>query len=73
MSNRNLFDELNSALLKAKKHSEGKLTLKTHQINDVSELNISPDEIINICEQFNMSRSVFARLLHTPSHVAELQ
>ena len=48
MSNRNLFEELNSALGEAKAHSEGKLTLKTHQVNDVSELNITPSEIVSI-------------------------
>ena len=46
MSNRDLFTELNSALVEAKNHSEGKLTLKTHQISNVGELNISPDEIV---------------------------
>ena len=71
MSNRDLFSELSSALAEAKKHSEGKLTLKTHQISDITELNISPDEIVNIREQFNMSRGVFARLLHTSSRTLE--
>ncbi|HAS8291322.1 TPA: transcriptional regulator, partial [Vibrio vulnificus] len=36
MSNRDLFAELSSALVEAKEHSEGKLTLKTHQVNDIS-------------------------------------
>ena len=71
MSNRDLFAELNSALVEAKSHSEGKLTLKTHQISNVGELNISPDEIVNIREQFNMSRGVFASLLHTSSRTLE--
>ena len=71
MSNRDLFAELSSALVEAKEHSEGKLTLKTHQINDVSELNISPSEILTIREQFNMSRGVFARLLHTSVRTLE--
>ncbi|SQD77131.1 Antitoxin igA-2 (fragment) [Moritella yayanosii] len=31
MSNRDLFSELSSALVESKEHSEGKLTLKTHQ------------------------------------------
>lgn len=70
MSSRDLFAELSSALVEAKEHSEGKLTLKTHQIND-SELDISPDEIVSIREQFNMSRGVFARLLHTSSRTLE--
>lgn len=71
MNNRNLFTELSSALVEAKQHSEGKLTLRTHEVNDISELNISPDEIIGIREQFNMSRGVFARLLHTSSRTLE--
>jgi putative transcriptional regulator len=71
MSNRNLFEELSSALVEAKEHSEGKLTLKTHQISDVSEISISPDEIVSIRERFNMSRGVFARLLHTSSRTLE--
>jgi putative transcriptional regulator len=71
MNNRDLFSELSSALVEAKEHSEGKLTLKSHQVNDDSELNISPDEIMNIREQFNMSRGVFARLLHTSSRTLE--
>lgn len=71
MSKRDLFAELNSALVEAKEHSEGKLTLKTHEVNDASELSISPDEIVNIREQFNMSRGVFARLLHTSSRTFE--
>ncbi|MFC5081174.1 Antitoxin igA-2 [Vibrio thalassae] len=71
MSNRDLFAELSSALVEAKEHSEGKLTLKTHQVNDISELNISPDEIVRIREHFNMSRGVFARLLHTSSRTLE--
>ena len=71
MSNRDLFAELNSALVEAKSHSEGKLTLKTHQLSNAGELNISPDEIVNIREQFNMSRGVFASLLHTSSRTLE--
>lgn len=71
MSNRDLFAELSSALVEAKQHSEGKLTLKTHYVYDVGNLNISPDEILSIREQFNMSRGVFARLLHTSSRTLE--
>jgi len=71
MSSRDLFSELSSALVEAKEHSDGKLTLKTHQLNDVSELDISPIEIVNIREKFNMSRGVFARLLHTSSRTLE--
>ena len=71
MSNRNLFNELSSALLEAKEHSKGKLTLKNHEVNDIPDLHISPDEIVNIREKFNMSRCVFAHLLHTSSRTLE--
>lgn len=71
MNNRDLFTELSSALVEAKEHSEGKLTLKTHQVDEVSDLNILPDEIVDIRETFNMSRGVFARLLHTSARTLE--
>ena len=71
MSNRNLFAELSTSLVEARQHSEGKLTLKTHKFDDVSVLAISPDEIIGIRKKFNMSRGVFARLLHTSSRTLE--
>ncbi|WP_405630752.1 helix-turn-helix domain-containing protein [Pseudoalteromonas sp. Ld20] len=71
MSNRDLFTELSSSLIEAKEHLNGKLTLKNQKLNDVSELDISPNEIVSIREQFNMSRGVFARLLHTSSRTLE--
>ncbi len=71
MNKRDLFAELSSALTEAKAHSEGKLTLRTHVINDVGELSISPNEIVSIREQFNMSRGMFARLLHISSRTLE--
>ena len=71
MSKRDLFAELSSALVEAKAHSEGKMTLKTHQVDDINELNISPEEIVGIRESFNMSKGVFARLLHTSSRTLE--
>ncbi|MGO2129559.1 MAG: helix-turn-helix domain-containing protein [Pseudoalteromonas prydzensis] len=71
MSNRDLFSELSTALVDAKAHSQGKLTLRTHTVGDASDLAISPDEIINIREAFNMSRGVFANLLHTSARTLE--
>ena len=60
MSKRDLFSELTTALVDAKAHSQGKLTLRTHTVNEFNDLAISPDEIVNIREEFNMSRGVFA-------------
>ncbi len=71
MSNRDLFKELNSALAEAKEHSEGKKTLRTQKISDSSDLVITPDEIVSIREMFNMSRGVFASLLHTSVRTLE--
>ncbi|AGH81280.1 virulence gene repressor RsaL [Psychromonas sp. CNPT3] len=71
MNNRDLFSELSSALVDAKNHSEGKLTLRTHKVALSSGLGISPVEIIGIREKFNLSRGVFAQLLHTSSRTLE--
>ncbi len=71
MNKRNLFDELHTALSEAKKHDEGQLTLRTHQIAQPTALTITPGEIRNIRDQFNMSRQVFARYLHTSSRTLE--
>jgi putative transcriptional regulator len=71
MSKRDLFTELTTALNEAKNHSEGKLTLKTHEIKIADELEISPDEIMSIRQKFNMSRGVFANYLHTSARTLE--
>ena len=71
MSKRDLFSELTLALNEAKQHDEGKLTLKTHQIDSDGSLVIAPEEILSIREQFNMSRGVFARYLRTSVRTLE--
>ena len=71
MSKRNLFSELSSALNEAKLHSEKKLTLKTHTIKVPRDLSISPEEIMGLRENFNMSRGVFAKYLHISSRTLE--
>ncbi|MDM8547747.1 transcriptional regulator [Candidatus Venteria ishoeyi] len=71
MSSRDLFAELSSALAEAKAHSEGKVTLRTHKASDVHDLNITPSEIVGIREHFNLSRGVFAQLLHTSARTLE--
>lgn len=71
MSNRDLFSKLTTALVDAKAHLQGKLTLRTHAVSDTDELAISPDKIIKIRETFNMSRGVFANLLHTSARTLE--
>ena len=50
MSKRDLFSELTTALVDAKAHSQGKLALRSHKVNDINDLAISSDEIVNIQE-----------------------
>ena len=71
MNKRNLFSELSTALNEAKLHSEGKLTLKMRVLEIPEDLNISPSEIVNLREEFNMSRGLFAKYLHTSSRTLE--
>jgi putative transcriptional regulator len=71
MCKRNLFSELSSALSEAKQHSEGKLTLRTVKVKNSENFGLSPSEIVNIREMFNMSRGVFAQYLHTSSRTLE--
>lgn len=46
MSSRDLFAELNSALVEAKEHSEGQITLKAHQTDDVTEPTTLVNEVV---------------------------
>jgi putative transcriptional regulator len=46
MSKRNLFEELSTALVEAKQHSEGKLTLRTHVVQRTGVPEIKPQEIL---------------------------
>ena len=71
MSKHDLFADLTTSLNEAKDHSEGKLTLKTHEMKIANELVISPDEILSIPEKFHMSRGVFANYLHTSVRTLE--
>ena len=71
MSKRDLFSELSSAIDDARKHDQGKLTLKTHQIDIPIQIEITPHEIKKIREKYKMSRQVFARYLHTSSRTLE--
>ena len=71
MTKRNLFTELQNALVEARQHSEGQLTLKTHVVSEPAELAMAPQEIVALRERLNMSRGVFARYLHTSVRTLE--
>lgn len=70
MGKRNLFEELNQGLKEAKEHDQGKMTLRTHQINK-SQFEITAKNIREIREQFNMSRALFATHLHISPRTLE--
>lgn len=63
MNKRNLFEELKQGLQEAREHDQGKLTLRSYEI-EKNDMEITATEIRAIREQFNMSRAVFASCLH---------
>ena len=60
-----LYNELMEGLLAAEQHLQGKLILKTVEVERESPVQISPEEIRAIRERLNWSPAVFARKLHT--------
>ena len=64
MSNkRKLIDELLQGVEAMREHREGKITLRTHTVEDLPPLEINADLIRDIREQLHVSRAVFARHL----------
>ncbi len=70
MSKRNLFEELNQSLEEARKHDQGKLTLRSTSV-EIKPLDITPNEIIRIRESLKMSQALFAAYLHTNKRTYE--
>lgn len=70
MSKRNLFEELDQGLNEARKHDQGKMTLRTHKV-EKSHIEITAKNIRDIREQFNMSRAIFATYLHISPRTLE--
>ena len=58
---RNLFDELIQGIEDMRAHREGKITLRTHTVQDLPPLSIDASLIRETREQLNVSRAVFAR------------
>jgi putative transcriptional regulator len=56
----NLFDELMSGVDAMRGHREGRLTLRTHQIEPISVPSVDPDFVRATREGLHMSRQVFA-------------
>src|SRR5688500_3342804 len=57
---RSLFGELMSGVSAMRQHREGRLTLKTHQIEHIMVPAVDPDFVRETREALRMSRQVFA-------------
>jgi putative transcriptional regulator len=62
---RNLFDELKEGFAALQDVREGKLTLRTHVVENKAAPVIAPEELFSLRESLHLSRGVFARYLRT--------
>lgn len=65
MAKRDLFDELMEGFDALKTEREGKITLRTTEIDVPMPIKMSANEIAKIRKQHNYSQAVFARMLST--------
>ena len=63
--NRNLFDELADGMAALSDQRTAKRTLRTHKVDFQEPPEMSPEDIVKLREDLNMSRSVFAACLRT--------
>ena len=68
---RKLFDELMDGVNSMEQQRTGKITLRTHVIDDLPPLIIDADMIRKIREKLHVSRTVFARRLRVSSRTLE--
>ncbi|GEM_PF-59608 len=65
MAKRDLFNELMEGFDALKKEREGKITLRTTEIDIPKPIEMSPRQIAKIRKEHNYSQAVFARMLST--------
>ena len=70
-SKRKLFDELMDGVESMQHEREGKITLRTHEIDDLPPLEINAELIRETREQLHVSRAVFARRLRVSIRTLE--
>ncbi|MEX2481499.1 MAG: helix-turn-helix domain-containing protein [Gammaproteobacteria bacterium] len=68
---RKLFDELMEGVDAMQKQREGKLTLRSHEVEDLPPLEVDADLIRDMRERMNVSRAVFARRLRISTRTLE--
>ncbi len=68
---RKLFDELVDGVEAMREQRHGKVTLRTHEIEDLPPLEISAELVRETREQLSLSRAVFARRLRVSTRTLE--
>ncbi|VAW66033.1 Antitoxin to RelE-like translational repressor toxin [hydrothermal vent metagenome] len=68
---RKLFDELMDGVESMEQQRTGKITLRTHEIDDLPPLKIDAEMIRDIREKLHVSRAVFARRLRVSTRTLE--
>lgn len=68
---RNLLNELLEGVESMREHREGKITLRTNEIDELPPLEIEADLIRETREQLHVSRAVFARHLRVSARTLE--
>ena len=68
---RNLFDEINEGFDAFVEERQGKLSLKTHEVEIKSTPDLEAAELVSLREHLQLSRTVFARYLRTNPRTLE--
>ena len=68
---RKLFDELMDGVESMQHEREGKITLRTHEVDDLPPLKVDAELIRETREQLHVSRAVFARRLRVSTRTLE--
>ena len=68
---RKLFDELMDGVDAMRREREGKITLRSHEVEDLPPLEVDAELIRETRERLNVSRAVFARRLRVSTRTLE--
>ena len=68
---RNLINELMDGIESMQQEREGKITLRTHEVDELPPLEIDAEIIRETREQLHVSRAVFARQLRVSTRTLE--
>lgn len=68
---RKLFDELMKGVDAMRQHREDKITLRSHEVENLPSLEVDADLIRDTRERLHVSRAVFARRLRVSARTLE--